>query len=946
MTVEAKKWNRTILRIKAMIIGILWAAVVLHTTAPAMADNPQWDGGPVTIHKLNIKVENPRQQDDFFDWDNLARDIIALKRGETLTRQKLEAATASLEAFGHVRTEVDALDRGAVVSILLLPYQRIKSIDIKGVYPLFERDIRNLMTIAPGDIYNPGTIKDQAGLIAQRYRKEGYIAPQVNITWEHDDADGHVDIRIHIQKGDAYSLGRLKLTGNQAMPDALVLGLLSTWRSATVWQGASRWVESRLKQDIDTIETYYRGQGYADVNIEYAITNQDPANKTVEVRVEIDEGRRYTIEYAGNRHFSENTLKKDLAVFEKGNRGNIGLRRTVQNIRRRYLKAGFADVHVQWQEIPQEDDQSTERHVRIEIQEGKQHIVREMIITGNRAVSTETIGAQLLTRPPQGLSQGVFVPAVLTEDMTAVVGLYHKYGYQDARITEKVDVEPKTHQVTVTLTIDEGSQIRVGDIRIEGDTPIPGDQLSSALPLKSGDVFQPQIIGEGENELSARIAAKGCPHVQVQHRVDITEDRTRADIVYNIDSGPQVDIGRIFWAGNFRTRNTLLRREIKLDEGEPFSLVRVLAAQRRLRDLDLFQSVQIRSIGLKERAAKVHLLVTMVEKPAYFFELGTGFRTDKGFYGRTKVGDRNFLGLNKELRMGGEISGIGYRWDAGLVEPSFRGTRISADFGVFTERREEFNQDFGTDTTGGHLTFSRPWGKRLFTALGIRYERREQFLREKDAATTDVDPETLEPRTIWVTSPAVRYDSRDSFIRPRRGHLASLIVDISKGLDSSLDDFVRYKVDLRTYLTPRDRLTLAGHALAGYLQPYGVDGQIPEDQLFFLGGTNDVRGFGENLLRFNDDKDPVGGQLAMAGSIEARYALTQSWELTLFVDTGTVRQALSSDDDGKEQWQWTSGLGLRYITPIGPIGLLYGHKLDPRPGESDGQFHFSIGYTF
>lgn len=930
-----------------MAIGIFWAAaIMLCLAAPAMAGTPQWNGSPVPIHKVNIRVDNQKQHNAFLDWNDLARDIIALNRGDLLTREKLDAATAALEAFGHQSTDIAVVSQGAVIDILLLPYQRIKSIELKGVYPLFERDIRNLMTVSPGDIFNPATLMDQNDLIVRRYQKEGYIAPQVNLTWEHDDDDGHVDVRIHIQKGDAYNLSRIKVTGNSAVPDALILGLMSTWRSSTIWQGVSRWVESRLKKDIDTIESYYRGQGHADVNIEYAITKQDPADKTVEVRVKIDEGRRYKIEYEGNRHFSENILKKDLAVFEKGNRGNIGLRRTVQNIRRRYLKAGFADAQVQWQEISQEDDQSTERHVRIEIQEGGRHIVRAVTIAGNQAISTEAIKAQMLTRPPQGLGKGAFVPAVLNEDMTAVAGLYHKYGYQDARIAEKVDVTPETHKVIVTLDIEEGVQTRVGEIRIEGNTPIPVDELSSSLPLTSGEVFQPQTIGQGENELSARIAAKGYPHVQVQQHVDISEDRTRADIVYHIDAGPEVEIGRIFWVGNFRTRNSLLSREIKLEQGEPFSLVRVLAAQRRLRDLDLFRSVQIRSIGLKERAAKVHLLITMVEKPAYYFELGTGFRTDKGFYGRTKVGDRNFLGLNKEIRMEGEISGIGYRWDAGLAEPSFLGTSISANLGFFTERREEFNQDFGTDTTGGHLTFSRPWGKRLFTALGVRYERREQFLRERDASTTDIDPETLEPRTIWVTTPAVRYDSRDSFIRPRTGHLASLIIDLSKGLDSSLDDFVRYKVDLRTYFTPTHRLTLAGHALGGYLHPYGVDGQIPEDQLFFLGGTNDVRGFGENLLRFNDDKDPVGGQLAMAGSIEARYALPKNWELTLFVDTGTVRQALTGENDGDEQWQWTTGLGLRYITPIGPIGILYGYKLNPRSGESDGQFHFSIGYTF
>lgn len=933
------------MKIRTNITCVLWAVIVLCSAGSVTAEDQKWTGDPVTIHEIVIKVETPRQRDKSFDWDGLIRDIIAMKNGEMLTREKLDAAVSGLEAFGHVRKEVGMSDRGAVISFLLLPYQRIKTIEIKGAYPLFERDIRNLMTVAPGDIYNPGRIKDQANLIARRYRAEGYIDPKVNITWEQDKDSGHIDIDIHIRKGDAYTLGLLELIGNRSISDALIKGRMSTWRTATVRLGTGRWVESRLKQDIAKLETYYRNQGFADVRIDYSV-ERHPRQQKADVNVTIEEGPKYIIEFDGNQHFSELSLKKDLAIFEKGNRGNMGLRRTVQKIRRRYLLAGFADVRVRWQEMPSEADPSAERRIKINIQERGRHIVKQVTITGHRALNTEAIEAQMLTRAPNGLEKGAYVAAVLQEDITAVGALYHKHGYLDARITDIVAVDPKTHHVTVTLSIDEGPRIHVGNIRIEGQAPIAADQLMATLPLKTGAAYQPQDVEAGENALSAQIASKGFPHVKIQTRVDISEDRTRADIVYGIAPGPRVEIGRIFWAGNFRTRNTLLRREIQLEEGEPFSLVRVLEAQRRLRDLNLFQSVQIRSIGLKERASKVHLLVTMVEKSAYFFELGAGFQTDKNFYVRTKVGDHNLLGLNKEIRLGGEASGIGYRWGANLVEPSFLGTNIGADLGLFTERREEFNQDFGTDTTGGNLTFSRPWGKRLFTALGIRYERRKQFLRETDVTTTDVDPETLEPRTLWVTTPAVRYDSRDSFIRPRRGNFAGLATEISKGLDNSLDDFIKYKLDLRTYHTLKPRLTMAGHALAGYLQPYGVDGEIPEDQLFFLGGTNDVRGFGENLLRFNTDKDPVGGRLVLAASIEGRYELTQSWELTLFLDTGTVQQALYGDDDGNDQWQWTTGLGLRYITPIGPIGLLYGHKIDPRPGESSGQLHFSIGYTF
>jgi outer membrane protein insertion porin family len=929
--------------IRQTIFGFL--TVVLGWAGMAVADALLWDGSPEVIDDIVIRVDNPRQRDQGFDWEELIRTIVAVKRGDMLTRTKLETAVSTLEAYGHLRTQVRTRSQGVLVDFLFLPYQRIKTIGIHGVYPLFEREVRNLMTIAPGEIYDPELIRSQADLIAERYRAEGYIDPKVNITWEHDNTDGHVDMTIRIHKGKAYGLGQVRVTGNKALSDAVVKGRISTWRMSAVQLGTGRLVEPRLEEDVEKLQAYYRGQGFADARIDYTVTRH-PKRQTVNIHIHINEGPRYVIEFKGSSYFSTRTLKKELAVLEKGNRGNMGLRRMVQNIRRRYFKAGFPDARIQWREVPYRKDPAVERIVRCDIHEGPRYIVQRVIISGNAALNTDAIRNQLLTRPPKGLHNGAYVADVLQEDVAAVGALYHQKGYLDVRIADSVAIDPNTHRVTVTLSIAEGTQTRVGIIRIEGQTPISTEQLLAGLPLATGTIFQPRMVARGENELSARIAAKGFPHVQVNGRVVDLDDGKRADIVYAVDPGPRIELGRIYWAGNFRTRDSIIRREIQLAEGEPFSLTKVLEAQRRLRELDLFQSVQMRSLGLKSKASKVHLLVTVVEKSSYFFELGAGYRTDKEFYGRMKVGDRNFLGLNKEIRLSGEVSGIGYRWDADLVEPRFLGLPVSATLGLFTERREEFNQDFGTDTNGGNLTFSRQWNDRLTTALGARYERREQFLRERDAGSLDIDPETLEPRTLWVTTPAVRYDSRDSFIRPTRGYFAGLTVDISKGLDNSLDDFIKTKLDLRAYGTPQQRLTLAARTLVGHLHSYGDNDGIPEDQLFFLGGTTDVRGFDENLLRFNREKDPVGGRLALAGSVEGRYAVTPNWELTVFLDTGAIQKALPGDDHGDDEWQWTTGMGLRYITPIGPIGLLYGHKLDPRPQEGNGQFHFSIGYTF
>ena len=252
----------------------------------------------------------------------------------------------------------------------------------------------------------------------------------------------------------------------------------------------------------------------------------------------------------------------------------------------------------------------------------------------------------------------------------------------------------------------------------------------------------------------------------------------------------------------------------------------------------------------------------------------------------------------------------------------------------------EFNQPFGTRSIGGSLGFNYLWGKHLTTALSFSLERRTQF--SVDAQPGEEFNE--EPRTIFVTTPSLTYDTRDSFVRPTRGLLSSLVVDLSKGAEDQVDDFVRYDFDTRYYWTPLQKLTFAGRARVGQVVSYSDSDLVPDDQLFYLGGIQSVRGFDENLLRFDENGDPVGGKTAMTGSLEARIDLGYNLELATFYDIGAVQDTLL--DEGLDTFRSSVGLGLRYITPIGPIGLVYGHKLDPQDGESSGRFHFSIGYSF
>jgi outer membrane protein insertion porin family len=302
------------------------------------------------------------------------------------------------------------------------------------------------------------------------------------------------------------------------------------------------------------------------------------------------------------------------------------------------------------------------------------------------------------------------------------------------------------------------------------------------------------------------------------------------------------------------------------------------------------------------------------------------------------------FGTKKDAWISGEISQIGYRSELGITEPRLFGTQIATTFGLYSERKEEFNQDFGTTSFGSSLGFSRKLLRHTYAGLNFRFERREQYRRDPLESTPYLEDDTFQARSIFVTTPSIRYDTRDSFIRPRKGILSSFSIDVSKGISSSLDDFLKYRYDIRYYITPLSRLTLAWLGRAGYIDPYGETERIPDDQLFYLGGTSSIRGFNENLLFFDAQGDPVGGRSAVVGSMETRIDLGRNLELAFFYDIGCIDNMYVETVSDKTRS--SLGVGLRYITPIGAMGFLYGMKLDPEDGESPGRLHFSIGYTF
>ncbi len=865
------------------------------------------------------------------DMENLAIDLINMHRDEPFTekayRQSMDALKLS-KRFEEISPSVERFEDGILITLLLKPYWEIVDILTEGEYPLFTSEVLKSMSIYPGDAYLPKAMGEQETLVESLYKKEGYIRPEAQITSRDDPGNGTAVLTVHIRPGGYYVLDSLRIGGNSAIYTNEIKSRMDVWRNSFLYRQAQRFREIELQEDVKNLKSLYWQKGYADCEILYSV-NKDEKTGKVKVALSISEGPLYEVSIRGNHHFWTYTLKKDLVIFDEGNRRDRGLRKSISGMKQRYRAAGFLFTEI----VPVEEKitgkEQTIRSIELNITEGPRSLVGSVKFTGNRNLDEEKLKEVMKTGMSSLFGKKVFVPDITDQDIAALQALYRREGYSDAKASYEVFWNRDKTSADVVIKITEGIKTVVSSITFDGMTVISEKKARSLIGLKEGGPFNPDSLRSSEIALSDTISDRGHPYVTEKSETVFNADRTEAAVTFHIEEGPPVSMGNIYYRGNFLTKKRVIDRELGIRTGDPFSLKTVLNGQRDIRDMNVFNSVQFRTFGLKEKKQTITMLVDMDEIKPYYYQAGTGYISDRGLYANARIGDRNLFGLNKEAGIGGQISQIGYNSQVDVTQRRLFGTSISTTYALSYEKKEEFNQNFGTSVWTSSLVFSDEFKqKRLKTSLGVRYERRDEFPTDSNPSNED----TFAARSILVATPFISYDTRDSFVKPKEGMFTSLSVDISKGMKKSFDNFLKYYYNLRYFYSPLGDLTLAWLGRVGFIDPFGRVSNIPQDQLFYLGGTLSVRGFDENMLRFDSEEDPVGGRLSLVGSMEARYNFTGNWEASVFYDTGAVKKALA--EEGSDKFRSSVGIGVRYLTPIGPMGRMDGHKLDKEPGES------------
>ena len=878
---------------------------------------------------------------------HMGRRLIRLHPGDRFSAVLVEKSIQALERsrrFEHINVDsMEDRDRFELV-FSLKPYPLIKDIRIRNASPIFEQDILNSISTKVGDTYIPASLPRQQEQITRLYQQEGYIAPIVDIRSEVDSADGNCTLHIHLDKGPYYKLQKLTFEGNKSFAEFELKRRMRLWRSSLSIGKSARFVEKDLSEDLNTLTEIYRKRSFFDAVVKSAI-KKDRNAQGVQVTILIDEGPRYQLELIGNHAFTTYTLKKDLVFSKEGNRNRRGERKSIKNIETRYRKAGFTTVKIDIERDVTKQAEKKQVALRFVIEEGPKTVVAHLKILGNKTFSDAVIKESMLSRPPRLGYGGSFSLQRLEDDVRAVKLHYTNNGFLQVDVHAETRFDSARKKVDIDMVIDENLQTRISGVSFSGMTLITRRQALNAILLKPGEPFREYLVKSDENVISALIAAKGHPHVKVNGSYQLSADRSSVDLSYTVDEGTFVRMGQVSYWGNFRTRRTILEREWELAPGDPFSSKKLLASQRSIRNLDIFENVTYQSLGYTQREAEIDMVVKVEERKPYFFELGTGYVSDRGLFANTRIGDRNLFGMNREAWIAGEVSEVGYRIESSIREPRLFGSRAALNFRLFGESKEEFNQTFGTSSWGSSLGLRIKPMKRITTELDVKYEYRDQFASDGEKIPLQIDgDDEFEPRNVLVATPRIQYDSRDSFIKPEKGFFSIGYVDISKGIENKLDDYLRFRLDAKYFWTPYDRMTFAVIGRGGHIEPYNSSGLVPSDQLFYLGGITDVRGFEENTMIADNSGDPVGGLSFLSSSVEARIDLGSGWELPLFIDIGWIGDIIGQE--AKQDPRTSIGTGLRYSTPIGPIGILYAYKLDRKSGESPGEYYFSIGYTF
>jgi outer membrane protein insertion porin family len=713
----------------------------------------------------------------------------------------------------------------------------------------------------------------------------------------------------------------LAVEGNRRVQEAVILGRVRSTLGGP-------FSTSQLSEDVRSVFAL----GFFD-DVQLRVEDFEGGVKVTFVVVERPFVR--DVDFVGNRKASAAELQEKIDL-KLGNVYNpVDVQRARERMKDFYEDEGYFEV-----QITPDIERFADGDVKVvfTIDEGRQMKIERIRISGNRGLTDDQIQDAMETQERQYyILRGTVQRQRLENDIDRILQLYNDHGYIHARVeSHDVAVDREKARVTIHITVVEGAQHRVSTVALSGVTLLPESEVRRQVKLKPGDVFSRAELRDSVRAIEELYSNIGRASVEISPRVEPLPEN-RIAVTLEVGEGPTVYVERINIAGNVRSQDKILRRELQMAEGDIFTLRKLQRSRQRLVNLGYFERVEVTTAPGADRT-KIVVNVDVTERPTGLFSIGGGYSSQDSFLGTIDLSQNNFLGRGWQLALrlrGGANTQQGI---LSFTEPWLFDRPLAAGFDLFNVRRQFIEYDY--DSLGGGIRLSHPFEEYWRWNAAYRLSRDEISNIE-----TDLNSALESERGVRVTSlvqGAVSRDSRDNIQMPSRGGTLSLVTDVA-GLGGD-SQFVKTVASATHFQPIWFRHILSGRLEAGYGFGYG-DEDLPLFERFYLGGANSIRSFKSRQISPRDDAGVrIGGTSEVLGNVEYIVPLPFNIRAAAFFDVGNVYGFDTKFD--LTDLRTAVGAGLRWLSPFGPIRVDYGFNPDPRPGERSGAFNFSVGSPF
>ncbi len=665
------------------------------------------------------------------------------------------------------------------------------------------------------------------------------------------------------------------------------------------------------------------------------------------------------IEIDGAEQVKAKRLRKEIKLKLNQPVNEQELEEARQKIIEVYQGRGYNDVSVQFRVDPIDEKRGTARVV-FTVNEGLKGAVRQIHFEGNEHFSEKVLRKQMKTRGKTLVyfldKSGRLDEVQLDQDLDKIREWYQNHGYIDVQIKDVRKERTKNGPMILTIVIAEGPQYHVGKLTISGYQATSEQKILALLKMKEGSVYSPKQLRDDAKAVADAYGSGGYVDLVVLPE-GTPAGSARIDVHYKIEEGDRSFVNRINIAGNTRTKDKVIRREVLLAPGDVFNTVRVDTTKKRLENLGYFAKVETYPEDTDVPGRK-DLTILVQEKRTGSLTFGGGFSTIDKLVGFAELTQGNFdllnwpgfTGAGQKFRLRIQYGTERKDFILVLTEPYFLDRRLALSGQVFYDEANYLSAQYDQRNYGFAIELRKPINAFIYATLGYQLQDVDIFNVDPSAseAIQSQEGSTVESKIFS----SVVFDRRDNPLLTRRGQRVTLAPYVAGGFLGG--DTQIYGLDLEgsQYFPFRwDTILLINGEIAT-VSTWGSGNQIPgsSDQVpiferLFLGGSNNLRGFPFREVGPQDQNgEPLGGNSMARATVEFTFPIVEKARGAIFYDTGFVNS--DSWSFGFNHIASDIGIGLRLDLPIGPLRLDYGYPIQRDGYNGGGHFNFNVGYQF